>query len=154
MGVPENESADVGMEVSVGGNGEYVGNRMGAKVAVGVAICVSAFAVPTMSETVSMTCFGCISGVGRKRVQEVSSIKARRNDVIALLVLFIFPIPFYTLNYAQQFPFFPDLTGSGAAAAGGSVDLQSKREKLKTDKCWKAPRARSAVPSVQCTSVG
>ena len=105
MGVPENESAEVGMGVSVGGNGEYVGNRMGANDAVGVAICVSAFAVPTMSETVSVTCFGCVLGVGSILVQEVSSSKARRKDVIALPGLFIFLIPLYTLNDVQQFPF-------------------------------------------------
>lgn len=129
MGVPEKESADVGMGVSVGGNGEYVGNRMGTKVAVGVAICVSAFAVPTMSETVSTTCFGCVSGVGRKLVQEVSSIKARKNDVNALQMLLIFPIPFYTLKDIQQFPFFPTPNGKR---------LRRKRVPTRVRLCWAA----------------
>jgi hypothetical protein len=39
VGVPEKESSDVGIGVSVGGNGEYVGRGMDVKVAVGIAVC-------------------------------------------------------------------------------------------------------------------
>ena len=100
MGVPEKESADVGIGVSVGGNGENVGNgvtvgsSVAAEVAVGIAVCVSAIAVPTMARAVSITCVGCVLSVGRKLLQEVNITTVRSNEVVALLVIFIFPVPF------------------------------------------------------------
>ena len=100
MGVPEKESADVGTGVSVGGNGENVGSGVaeGSRVAVGVAVgnavCVSAIAVPTMARAVSIACVGCVLSVGRKLLQEVNITTVRSNEVIALLVIFIFPVPF------------------------------------------------------------
>jgi hypothetical protein len=75
---------------------------MEVKVAVGTAVCVSASSVPAMARAVSMTCVGCVLGVDRKLLQEVSSAKARRNDVAALLVLFTFPLPFHTLRRRAQ----------------------------------------------------
>ena len=94
MGVPEKECAEVGIGVSVGGNGEYVGSGLALEVAVGIPGCVSAIAVPTMTKAVSIVCVGGVLRVGRKLLQEVSNTATRRNEVVTLLAFFIFLIPF------------------------------------------------------------
>lgn len=62
MGVPEKERADVGIGVSVEGNGEYIGSGVaeGICVVVGIAVCVSAIAVPAKDIAVSATFVGCV----------------------------------------------------------------------------------------------
>lgn len=97
MGVPEKRSADVGMGVSVGGSGEYVGRGVNVKVAVDIDVCVSANFVPAMTRAVSMTCVGCGLDADRKLLQEARSAKARRNEIATLLVLFTFSLPFHTV---------------------------------------------------------
>jgi hypothetical protein len=88
VGVPEKESTDVGIGVSVGGNGEYVGIGVTIGVAVGVAVWISAISVPTMTKAVS------VARVGRKLLHEVSHTAIRRKEVITLLAFFILLIPF------------------------------------------------------------
>ena len=129
MGVPEKERADVGMGVSVGGSGEYLGRGMDVNVAVGTAICVSASSVPTRTRAVSMTCVCCVLGVDRKLLQEASNTETRRNEVGTLLAFFIFLISFHVFRpNAQRF---------ALPAWGGRVDSPSKRIPPKLGKCSK-----------------
>jgi len=99
VGVPEKESADVGIGVSVGGNGEYIGSEVaeGNTVGVGIAVCVSAIAVPTMARAVSKACVGCVFSEDGKLLQEPNNTTARRNNVVTLSAIFIFPRPSHVL---------------------------------------------------------
>lgn len=100
MGIPEKESAEVGIGVSVGCNGENVGcgvaegSSVAVEVAVGIAVCVSAIAVPAIARAVSIACVGCVLITGGKLLQDVKIIVIRNSEIIALLKIFTFPLPF------------------------------------------------------------
>jgi hypothetical protein len=98
VGVPEKESAEVGIGVLVGGNGVAKGNSAAVEVSVGIAVCVSAIVVPAIAMAVSIPCVGCVLSVGRKLLQEVNITTVRSNESIALLVIFISPVPLMFCN--------------------------------------------------------
>ena len=99
MGIPEKRSADVGIGVSVGGNGEKVGSgvaegiSVAVEVAVGKAVCVSAIAVFTKAKAVSITCVGCVWNTGAEPLQDANITATRNNGIIVLLMIFTFPLP-------------------------------------------------------------
>jgi hypothetical protein len=116
MGVPETgigELCIIGMEVSVGGSGEVDGSGVVVGVAVGIAVCVSATAVLTVDMAVSMTSVGLIAGVDKKPLQDVNIITIRNKGIIALLMIFTFPLPLMFCNETPNGLRYPLVGGRG-----------------------------------------
>ena len=92
----------VGVFDGVDGNGENVGSGVTEGVCVVVfvtAVCVSAIAVPTTAKAVSIAVVGCVLGVGRKLLHEAKITNIGSNEIIALRMMFNFPVPFVLVTY-------------------------------------------------------
>jgi hypothetical protein len=91
------------MEGSVNSSGVGEAGNMAGKegVAVGIAICVSATAVPTVDMAVSITPVGLVVGVDMKLLQDASITGARNKGINVLPKIFTFQLP---LMFCKETP--------------------------------------------------